>query len=113
MVDFQTSPYKKPSGGISMDKQIRGSVGSFYAEAAAEPKPTLCCPASYNEEEVSHIPKEVLDISYGCGSPVGLADIREGENVLDLGSGGGIGHRLLYRRQKGGERGQCNGCRYD
>jgi ubiquinone/menaquinone biosynthesis C-methylase UbiE len=73
-----------------MEKDIRGSVESFYAGAAAKPQKTLCCPTSYNEEDVSHIPKEALDISYGCGSPVGLADIKEGETVLDLGSGGGI-----------------------
>jgi ubiquinone/menaquinone biosynthesis C-methylase UbiE len=81
-----------------MDKEIRGSVEAFYAEAASKPKTALCCPASYNKEEVSHIPKEVFEISYGCGSPVGLADIKKGEHVLDLGSGGGVDCFIAARK---------------
>lgn len=81
-----------------MDKEIRSSVESFYSEVAVEPKPTLCCPTSYKEEDVSHIPTEAREISYGCGSPMGLADIREGEKVLDLGSGGGIDCFIASRK---------------
>lgn len=73
-----------------MEKRIRDSVSEFYSAAAVKQVESLCCASSYNEEDVSHIPKEVLDISYGCGSPVALADICEGETLVDLGSGGGI-----------------------
>lgn len=73
-----------------MEKMIRDSVREFYSSAAVKPVESLCCAASYSEPDVSHIPKEVLDISYGCGSPVTLADIKEGETLVDLGSGGGI-----------------------
>lgn len=73
-----------------MGKEIRDSVNEFYSSAAVRPVESLCCAASYREEDVSHIPKEVLDISYGCGSPVALADLKEGETLVDLGSGGGI-----------------------
>lgn len=69
---------------------IRESVHEFYAAAANEPQRELCCPISYNSTDVSHIPREVLDISYGCGSPVTLAGVKRGERVLDLGSGGGV-----------------------
>lgn len=72
------------------DDTVRKSVHEFYAAAANQPQRELCCPTSYNPADVSHIPREVLDISYGCGSPVTLAGIERGENVLDLGSGGGV-----------------------
>lgn len=73
-----------------MGKDIRDSVNEFYSAAALRPEESLCCAASYREEDVSHIPKEVLNISYGCGSPVAFAGIKEGEILVDLGSGGGI-----------------------
>jgi len=73
-----------------MGKRIRDSVSGFYSSAAAKPVKSLCCAANYSKEDVSHIPKDVLDISYGCGSPVALAEIKEGETLVDLGSGGGI-----------------------
>ncbi|MFQ5736568.1 MAG: methyltransferase domain-containing protein [Thermodesulfobacteriota bacterium] len=73
-----------------MEKGIRDSVSEFYSSAAVKPDESLCCAESYCEADVSHIPGEVLEISYGCGSPVTMADIEEGETVVDLGSGGGI-----------------------
>ena len=69
---------------------VRKSVNEFYATAAIQPQKKLCCPTNYNPADLSHIPPEVLDISYGCGSPVTQASIELGESVLDLGSGGGI-----------------------
>lgn len=73
-----------------MDKDMRDSVREFYGAASKEPVAGLCCPVNHDEEDVAHIPKEALDIAYGCGSPVALADMKEGETVVDLGSGGGI-----------------------
>ncbi len=72
------------------DDTVRKSVHEFYAAAANQPQRELCCPTSYNPADVSHIPREVLNISYGCGSPVTSAGIERGESVLDLGSGGGV-----------------------
>ncbi len=68
----------------------RRVVSDFYGDAAETPQPALCCPESYPLQNSTHIPQEVLDISYGCGSPVGLAGIEEKEVMVDLGSGGGI-----------------------
>ena len=68
----------------------RRVVSDFYGDAAESPQPALCCPGSYPMEDSGHIPKEVLEIAYGCGSPVGLAGISAGEVMVDLGSGGGI-----------------------
>ncbi len=73
-----------------MEGGIRESVKEFYTKVAMKPRKELCCPTSYSKEDVSHIPEEVMEVSYGCGSPVLSADIKEGEKVLDLGSGGGV-----------------------
>ncbi|MBI2472900.1 MAG: methyltransferase domain-containing protein [Planctomycetes bacterium] len=69
---------------------VRKSVNKFYADAAIQPKKELCCPTTYDSADLSHIPQDILNISYGCGSPVTLAQIESGESVLDLGSGGGV-----------------------
>ena len=65
-------------------------VQQFYGKAAEKPQVDLCCPVSYPKEDVDHIPQEVLDRFYGCGSPIALANIIEAETVLDLGCGAGI-----------------------
>lgn len=65
-------------------------VREFYGHAADEPQQELCCPIQYDAAEIDFIPREVLDRFYGCGSPVLLAAPREGQSVVDLGSGGGI-----------------------
>ncbi|MGI9535324.1 MAG: methyltransferase domain-containing protein, partial [Thermodesulfobacteriota bacterium] len=64
-------------------------VQNFYGNAADKPQKDLCCPSTYPIEDTDHIPQEVLDRFYGCGSPIISAQIKEGENVLDLGSGAG------------------------
>ncbi len=68
----------------------RKLVREFYGDAAEKPQEELCCPVQPNEEDLAHIPKEVVERFYGCGSPVADADIRQGEKTLDLGSGAGI-----------------------
>ncbi|PYQ58047.1 MAG: hypothetical protein DMF53_21220, partial [Acidobacteria bacterium] len=72
-------------------------VQSFYAAAAESPAPALCCPTKYAPELVSHIRKDALDRSYGCGSPVLEAALRPGEVVVDLGCGSGIDAFLAAR----------------
>ena len=52
----------------------------------------------YDAGEAAGIPAEALLASLGCGNPTALADLREGEVVLDLGSGGGIDVLLSARR---------------
>ena len=75
-----------------MVDEVRSSVEDFYAKAVKDPRADLCCPVKSPEEKlmVSHIPGEVLSISYGCGSPVLSAAVGPGKTVVDLGSGGGI-----------------------
>ena len=85
MSDTPPSYSNSPNEDVS-----RNVVRSFYSKAAVIVQENLCCPTQYNLTDLSHIPKEVAEISYGCGSPVGLAGLSKGEVMLDLGSGGGI-----------------------
>jgi SAM-dependent methyltransferase len=52
----------------------------------------------YDAEEVARLPEEAVLASLGCGNPTALIELREGETVLDLGSGGGIDVLLSARR---------------
>ena len=52
----------------------------------------------YGEGETGGLPEEAVLASLGCGNPLTVADLREGERVLDLGSGGGIDVLLSARR---------------
>jgi radical SAM protein with 4Fe4S-binding SPASM domain len=68
----------------------RSIVREFYGKAAEEPQEDLCCPTQNAQEDTSHIPREVLDRFYGCGSPTTIAKVSEGETMVDLGAGAGI-----------------------
>jgi len=86
------------------EEKIRKNVREGYAKIAKE---GLCCGSSssccgssttyeevgkkmgYTEEELKSIPKE-SNLGLGCGNPVALASLKEGETIIDLGSGGGV-----------------------
>jgi arsenite methyltransferase len=55
-------------------------------------------PSLYREGETDELPEEAVLASLGCGNPLAVADLHEGERVLDLGSGGGIDVLLSVRR---------------
>ncbi len=52
----------------------------------------------YNATQAGEIPETALKASLGCGNPTALAELKPGETVLDLGSGGGIDVLLSARR---------------
>jgi ubiquinone/menaquinone biosynthesis C-methylase UbiE len=52
----------------------------------------------YQAGETAGLPEEAVRASLGCGNPTALADLKPGETVLDLGSGGGIDVLLSARR---------------
>ena len=52
----------------------------------------------YDPGQTSELPEEAVLASLGCGNPLAVAEIREGERVLDLGSGGGIDVLLSAKR---------------
>ena len=63
-----------------------------------------CCadggvtPELYSALERSELPDAAVMASLGCGNPIAVADLHEGERVLDLGSGGGIDVLLSAKR---------------
>ncbi len=66
---------------------VRDSVQDRYGAGAQAVEAALCCPVDYDPQYLKIIPQEVLDRDYGCGDPSRY--VREGDVVLDLGSGGG------------------------
>lgn len=54
--------------------------------------------ALYQAEDIETLPKAATDVSLGCGNPTAVAELKAGETVLDLGSGGGIDVLLSARR---------------
>ena len=87
-------------------KIVRESYGKIAKSGCS------CCDSGsgkeldYTEEELKSVP-EGANLSLGCGNPVALASIKEGETVLDLGSGGGLDCFLAAK--KVGEKGKVIG----
>ena len=52
----------------------------------------------YSAQELADLPENVTDMAMGCGNPTAIADLKPGEVVLDLGSGGGIDCFLAARQ---------------
>jgi arsenite methyltransferase len=93
---------------------IKEVVKEKYGEAAlrvASGQANSCCGSSacgtdidpitanlYDDSDKSVLPEKAVLASLGCGNPTALAELREGETVLDLGSGGGIDVLLSARR---------------
>src|SRR5207253_1019235 len=54
--------------------------------------------ALYGAGTIAALPQDVITTSFGCGNPIALADLKAGEVVLDLGSGGGLDVLLAAQR---------------
>ncbi len=72
-----------PRTSLNILENIQGR----YAQGAAEQVPELCCPVDYDASLLEVLPPEIIDRDYGCGDPSRF--VREGDTVLDLGSGAG------------------------
>jgi SAM-dependent methyltransferase len=87
-----------------MSTDIRTIVKEKYGQAALRSPccgPTCCDPITsnlYAASQTGEIPEEALRASLGCGNPTSLIDLRPGQTVLDLGSGGGIDVLLSAKR---------------
>jgi SAM-dependent methyltransferase len=95
---------------INDPDEIREAVRERYAKAATE-SASCCTPSAlpehereifgaelYETEDRDSLPDAAKLASLGCGNPTAVADLHEGETVLDLGSGGGIDVLLSARR---------------
>jgi len=85
-------------------EQIRAAVQEHYSKVAERGAEADCCGPEasgdsccgtaanglYDLEEVAAIPAEAAAASAGCGNPTAISDLKPGETVVDLGSGGGI-----------------------
>jgi hypothetical protein len=97
------------------DEKLKELVKEKYGQAAlrvtsggssccgAAPSRGECDPITsniYATGETAELPAEAVAASLGCGNPTALAELRPGETVLDLGSGGGIDVLLSARRAR-------------
>src|SRR3990167_5519658 len=95
------------------DREIKQIVKEKYGKAALRVTSggSACCGSTpargecdpitsnlYSGGEKADLPAEAVAASLGCGNPTALAELRPGETVLDLGSGGGIDVLLSARR---------------
>jgi ubiquinone/menaquinone biosynthesis C-methylase UbiE len=102
-------------GGHVMSADLKQVVREKYGEAArrvTSGESSSCCGASescgaeadpitkdlYEASQTSVLPEAAVEASLGCGNPTALAELKAGEIVLDLGSGGGIDVLLSARR---------------
>jgi SAM-dependent methyltransferase len=94
-------------------EEVRDRVRARYAEAAATvsaggiPSCSVSCAGPdeagtgagmYSAAEQHEVPQDAVTASLGCGNPLAVAELRPGETVLDLGSGGGLDVLLSARR---------------
>ena len=84
---------------------IHDEVRAHYAQAAIRATEGACCSSSeeigpdlYSALERAELPEAAVLASLGCGNPIAVAELHEGERVLDLGSGGGIDVLLSAKR---------------
>jgi arsenite methyltransferase len=75
-----------------VNDQLREQVREHYAAAARGASGCGCAPQFYGDEAQGEI------LSLGCGNPTAVAELREGETVLDLGSGAGLDVILSAKR---------------
>ena len=82
--------------------QVAARVSAGQGGCCSSARATSCCdPITsnlYDAAQAGEVPDAALQASMGCGNPTALAELRLGETVLDLGSGGGIDVLLSAKR---------------
>lgn len=117
--DDRSNPGRVPTTLEEIRSTVRARYGATAQRVADGVTASTCCGPSdgssgccggtseswdpitadlYDAGELAGIPAEALLASLGCGSPTALAELGEGETVLDLGSGGGMDVLLSARR---------------
>jgi SAM-dependent methyltransferase len=92
------------------ETQVQEAVREKYGEIARSVAKDGCCgPTScgcgdpissnlYSDADTASLPAKAVAVSLGCGNPTALIDLKSGQTVLDLGSGGGIDVLLSAKR---------------
>jgi SAM-dependent methyltransferase len=88
----------KEKYGQAALRVVKGGSTCCGAAPAVEGCPDPISSNLYDGAQTSEIPEEALMASLGCGNPTALAELKPGETVLDLGSGGGIDVLLSAKR---------------
>jgi SAM-dependent methyltransferase len=91
----------KEKYGQAVKAVLKGAKPSCCGSSSADKPLGFTDPITrdlYTSDETSSLPADALLASFGCGNPTALAELRPGEVVLDLGSGGGIDVLLSARR---------------
>ncbi len=103
---------------MQREDEIKEFVKKRYGELATQGSSCCSCPScgpdlqaqagavGYSEQELGSVPSEAL-MGLGCGNPAALAELKEGEVVLDLGSGPGVD--VFLAAQRVGESGRVIG----
>lgn len=78
-------------------EKVQECYGSAAKESSGEYGRAVAKAFGYSEEELTVIPKDA-NLGLSCGNPLALAKLREGETVIDLGSGGGFDVFLAANR---------------
>jgi arsenite methyltransferase len=97
------------ASGTQVREEVRQKYGNAARAVAETGTVQACCQSSlrccdpitanlYSEEEKGLLPEKAALASLGCGNPTALTELKPGEVVLDLGSGGGIDVLLSARR---------------
>jgi arsenite methyltransferase len=97
--------------GATLTDAVQEKYGALARQVAEKQESASCCGPSccggdkdpisanlYSDRETAEVPADAVKASLGCGNPTALAELRPGETVLDLGSGGGIDVLLSARR---------------
>ena len=97
--------------GPALTEAVQDKYGALARRVTEQKTEASCCgptccggaqdPISkdlYSDSETATLPGDAVKASLGCGNPTALAELRAGETVLDLGSGGGIDVLLSARR---------------
>jgi arsenite methyltransferase len=94
---------------VAVQQQVREKYGSAARAVSQSGSHASCCEPGlrccdpittdlYSGDQMGQIPEKAVLASLGCGNPTALVELRPGETVLDLGSGGGIDVLLSAQR---------------
>ena len=98
---MDTATQVKEEVKLKYGSAARSVAESGSVQACCDPGLRCCDPITtnlYSADEKGLIPEKAVQASLGCGNPTALIELKPGEVVLDLGSGGGIDVLLSARR---------------